>query len=641
MARLAEAFIGLHADGDPFEREVGPAVKKGAELAEDDLEVAGQKWGEVLADSSSDELKKSGPKFAKGIEDGLRGQRVKVKGIKFEVDKSGNIGRRWVSLVTEEIEEAFKQEAASGGRGGIFSRIQTAFADAIGAGFNISGRSPLVAFLIPLVGVIAGLILGAVQAVNALIAALVAVPAAIAGIVVSAGVLMIAFEGVGTAIQGAFAAKNAKELNAALEGLTPAAKAFVRSLLPLKDFFTDLKTVLQEAFFVQIFPLFGPGGTLTPLLDILRSQLPPVASALGMFADNVAKAFGSPEFQEFVKALLPELAHWLRELGPDFRIFLRGLSDLGTFALPFLSFLGREMNENFRLLGEFFSDLKDDPGARQWLEDMEVTFRKVEVLITEVLKFIVAFFDTLNKAGGDRVLDAFSEAFDRLTFFLSTDVGQKAMEGLISLSIASIQAFTGLLILILLIIAGIEKLGEIAALIARVVSTGLAGLWGDITEFFSGLVETIVGWFARVPRRLEGIGREMISSLARGITSMVGFLGSAVASVLTRGLFNFLPQSPAKEGPLSGKGDPMISGRTIMDRLAAGMSSGLPEVRNVSSTAATTINFGPGAISVGFEGAVPTPAQARTTGSAVGQGILGLLNRDAALGVRSLAPMGG
>lgn len=122
---------------------------------------------------------------------------------------------------------------------------------------------------------------------------------------------------------------------------------------------------------------------------------------------------------------------------------------------------------------------------------------------------------------------------------------------------------------------------------------------------------------------------------------MVGFLGSAVASVLTRGLFNFLPQSPAKEGPLSGKGDPMISGRTIMDRLAAGMSSGLPEVRNVSSTAATTINFGPGAISVGFEGAVPTPAQARTTGSAVGQGILGLLNRDAALGVRSLAPMGG
>lgn len=639
MANLGDAFIDVHANTDPFAREVQSGVDRGAELAEDDLDDVGRRWGEVLGDSMGDELGNQGPKFARGVEDALQGQRVRVKGIKYEIDKSGNIGRRWVSMVTEEIEEAFR-DTSSGGGGGIFSKFNAAFADAIGAGFNVSGRSPLVAFLLPLVGVIAGLILAAVQAVNSLVAAIITIPAAIAGVLVSVGVLAIAFDGVGEAIQGAFAAKNAQELNKALQDLSPSAQAFVRDLLPLKQFFKDLQPLLQESFFSNLGKVFGPGGSLQPLLEIAKTDLVPVAGALGLLGRSILESFGSPEFQQFVKLLLPELTYWLKQLGPSLSIFLTGINDLSTFALPFLRFLGEEFNENFRLLGEFFSSLKDDPGAQQWLEDMETTFRKVEVLITEVIKFVAAFFDTLNKAGGDRVLDALSEAFDRLTFFLQTDVGKKSMEGLISLAVISIQVFTGLLVIILLVLAAIEKIGELIALAGKAVGAFFSWLGGAIKDFVIGLGKAIVDLFSGIPGQTFTAGRNALKAFADGIYSMLGYLKNTVISVLRAGLYAFLPHSPAKEGPLSGEGDPLLTGRRIMDRLAGGMTAGLPAVRGVSNNMANTIAFGANAINVNFMGALPTSQQAQSTGASVGQGIVGLLNRDTSLGVRSLAPMG-
>ena len=100
---------------------------------------------------------------------------------------------------SNEIEDAFTKAS---GPGGPFSKIGQGVADAIGAGFNVSGRSSLILFLIPLVGAIVGLVLAAVQAANALVAVLATVPALIAGIGIQVAVLALAFHGLGTAIRG-------------------------------------------------------------------------------------------------------------------------------------------------------------------------------------------------------------------------------------------------------------------------------------------------------------------------------------------------------------------------------------------------------------------------------------------------------
>ena len=647
MARLAEAFIGLHADGDPFEREVGPAVKKGAELAEDDLDVAGKKWGEVLADSTSDELEKSGPKFAKGIEDALQGQKVKVKGIKFEVDKQGNIGRRWVSLVTDEIQDAFKDEVVAKG---FFSKIQMAVADAIGAGFNISGRSPLVAILVPLIGAIVALVLGAIQAINGLAALLVTIPGLVVAAGIQIGVLMLAFEGLGTAIQGAFAAENAQQLNEALKNLTPSAKEFVRSLLPLEDFFKTLQRSVQEGFFSGLGDLFGKpigggrGGNapLQGLLEVMKG-LDQVANSLGKAFREIAIALGGPEFTKFIELMLPSISKFLSGFGPALGQFFTGL---GKFAgspavMDFIDWFGEKFNGFLSKFGAFLYDLAGDQGFAQWLEDMKSTLSAVGDFLAAVGATLVIILDQVNKAGGEEFLRQITEAIITLNTFLASDTGKKGIEGLLNLSLFLLQVTVGLIAVFLTILALGEKIGEIVNLVAGIVKEGLIGIWNDFLDFLRGIVKGIFDLFTGIPGDMFMIGRNMILALGRGMFSMLSWLRSTVMSLLTFGIFNLLPHSPAKEGPLAGHGDPMLSGRTVMDRLAMGMTSGLPQVRNATTNAATVINFGSGAISVGFDGVVPTPAQARTTGSAVGQGILGLLNRDAALGVRALAPMGG
>ncbi len=115
---------------------------------------------------------------------------------------------------------------------------------------------------------------------------------------------------------------------------------------------------------------------------------------------------------------------------------------------------------------------------------------------------------------------------------------------------------------------------------------------------------------------------------------MLGPLGNimfGVAGVVA----NYIPHSPAKEGPLSGSGDPVYSGQEIVNRLAAGIEMQAPELREASSNATSNIYFAPSSIQVRANGLQPD--QAREAGAGVAQGILGTLAvRNTKLAVRTL-----
>lgn len=67
-------------------------------------------------------------------------------------------------------------------------------------------------------------------------------------------------------------------------------------------------------------------------------------------------------------------------------------------------------------------------------------------------------------------------------------------------------------------------------------------------------------------------GRSLIGGFIDGILSMAKSAGSAASSVLGK-VKGFFPNSPAKEGPFSGRGWTLYSGQAVMDDWAAGMSS--------------------------------------------------------------------
>lgn len=85
----------------------------------------------------------------------------------------------------------------------------------------------------------------------------------------------------------------------------------------------------------------------------------------------------------------------------------------------------------------------------------------------------------------------------------------------------------------------------------------------QLPKMVTGAVRTAGSW-------LVNSGKEIIRGLIRGITSMAGNVKKAVKDVLQRAR-NLLPFSPAKEGPFSGKGWTLYSGRSIVEGLMQGI----------------------------------------------------------------------
>ena len=679
MATYGEAFIELHARTDKIPGEAEDALERMGHDAEDTLDDIGENWGEDLSKGMARELENRGPDLSRAVERGLGRRKVKMTET-VQFDRDNNVVRRWVRTVTQDVEDAF---ADASGPGGPFNRIGTGIADAIGAGFNVSGRSSLIVLLVPLIGVIVGLVGAALQAINALAAVATTLPALLTAIGLQVGVLMAAFNGLGAAIQGAFAAKNAKELQEAIKGLTLPAQQFVKALLPLKRFFQDLQMVAQANFFGAF------GADVIP--RIFKSLGPTVfqgfitlARVLGETFRDIALFFASSNFRDFVKNIIPSTVKFLQQFGPSFTTFLKGLIDLANASLPFLNSLGSMLSGTLTQLGVFFSNAARDPKTLQWFKDMQETLEDVLELFGQAVTFVTAFLASLNKGGGPDLIKALADAFEQLAFFFGSEAGQKAIEGLADAAIFSIKLFVGLVEIIGLLFAGLELIGEflnndllpLLEGLGAAVLIGLALAGSAIMAFFryigAGLMdffhligavvmaeirgaliwlERIHDWFqhigeraykaikdafASVGRWLYDQGRRLIQGFLDGIYSMLGLLRNA-GSAVGHAIAAFLPGSPAKEGPLSGQGYVKLRGERMVQDLTAGIKAEMGELRNVSNETATNIAFGPNSIRVTFEGAVPTEQQARTTGSAVGSGILDKLAvRNTRLAVRTL-----
>lgn len=153
----------------------------------------------------------------------------------------------------------------------------------------------------------------------------------------------------------------------------------------------------------------------------------------------------------------------------------------------------------------------------------------------------------------------------------------------------------------------IGPLGNVANLLGNILVAAVSAaayVLGGIMEVFSAVtavvfdfdafmqgqpsvigaaIDGIVAWFESLPSRIKGIfsnagtwlvnaGRSIIQGLADGIRSMASSATSAISDVLAN-LRAYLPFSPAKVGPFSGKGWTLYSGQSIVESLAEGISS--------------------------------------------------------------------
>lgn len=119
-----------------------------------------------------------------------------------------------------------------------------------------------------------------------------------------------------------------------------------------------------------------------------------------------------------------------------------------------------------------------------------------------------------------------------------------------------------------------------------------AGGTGSLISFVAGIPGRILGALGNLAGTLYNAGRSIIQGLINGIRDMAGSVRDAVEGVLAKAR-NLLPFSPAKEGPFSGRGWTLYSGRSLAQAFAAGITdqadaavtATLSMVQKVSATA--------------------------------------------------------
>jgi phage-related protein len=700
----------LRITTDKVDDDVHDGLEEAGKVGDKDMKKLGKDLGETFDEELKKSTKHTGRSVMHGIISDLEHEGLKLKTVQLDAD--GNVVRSWFQRELKKGEREVQDLISSGG----FKKIGSIFTDAIGSGFNVSGKSSLIAILVPLVGFIGELIAGALQLVNGLVATLTVIPNAIGAIILQVGVLFLAFKGLGTAIQGAFAATNAEELQKALEGLTPAAQDFVKTLLPLRDVFKELGAIAQESFFDRIAQSLQ--RVIDALVPILRGGIGDVASALGDVARGILNVLANPVFTRFLTELIPATVDWLHSFNSAFQDFLIGLADLGHAVMPFFSWLGESLNKALSQFGVWLANLSVDPDFLNWLERMKTTLSLGADALASMVGFIKEFFNSLDKAGGNEALNDIRAQFDELAKFTKTDEGVKSLEGLLHIiqllayafvfmvnsfilfaflfeinaeflkqfftvwlpgwfnfsggKIMEFIRFLGATIgnfftkqipeffnwlggyimgfvndlftfvggILMTVVDGIgSAIGWLISLIFSV--TGAIASWiadriSDIGDFFSGLGSRIAEIAGDMWNVLYQAGRNLIGGLINGVRSMFGALGNAVSDAVQVAR-NYLPFSPAKVGPLSGSGDPLIAGQKIIQRIATGMEMEAPALSDASADATSNVVIGANAVQMNFYGATPTTQQASNLGAAAGGSLAEVIaQRNARLAIRSI-----
>lgn len=97
--------------------------------------------------------------------------------------------------------------------------------------------------------------------------------------------------------------------------------------------------------------------------------------------------------------------------------------------------------------------------------------------------------------------------------------------------------------------------------------------FNELVSWVGGIPGRILSALGSVGTMLYQSGKNIVQGLIDGIRSMVTNVGNAISGVVQK-VRDFLPFSPAKEGPLSGQGSPDIAGRKITEMIASGVSQG-------------------------------------------------------------------
>jgi phage-related protein len=114
--------------------------------------------------------------------------------------------------------------------------------------------------------------------------------------------------------------------------------------------------------------------------------------------------------------------------------------------------------------------------------------------------------------------------------------------------------------------------------------SGVINQVGNIKSKISGLKNSVIGYFRNASSWLYKSGQALVRGFISGIGSMVSRAVDKVKSLVSK-VRDYLPFSPAKEGPLSGRGYTTYSGKALIEGFMQGIDKAAPGLQQTMSRA--------------------------------------------------------
>lgn len=321
------------------------------------------------------------------------------------------------------------------------------------------------------------------------------------------------------------------------------AGTLAEAIPPLIPIITGLVRVVGQIL-TAVAPLIGPlielaAAALQPILAVIQALIPPFTTLIG-------SVLGA------LKPLIPPIS--------------AAFQQLGQALAPLAGALGNALVQIFMALLPVVGPL------------VNVVVSLVQAFIP-LIPVVTSFIGILTP-----IITLVAQVAAAMTSFMLS-----ALQPLIDLFGIGMSAISAAMTGINNVIAGV--VGSVTGLFSGLVSR-ISGAWSSITSTISGAVGRVktaisdgfnsaVQFVQSIPGRIIGAlgdfgsmlfnaGKSIIQGLINGIKSMIGNVTGAIGNVLSAAR-NLLPFSPAKEGPFSGKGWTLYSGRSISEALAQGI----------------------------------------------------------------------
>lgn len=363
-----------------------------------------------------------------------------------------------------------------------------------------------------------------------------------------------------------------------LPQLIPAAAQMIVALV------TGLVDMLPQLINAGVALINGLAAGLTAAIPVLLEALPGIiTSLLGALTTAV------PQLIQAGAGLLTGLINGIVQAIPTLAAALPQI--VTTLVTTLVEALPQLINAGIEVLNALITGLQT--ALPVLIEMLPQILTTVVTTIVENLPLIIEAGISLLTTLINGILQALPQLIDMLPTIINTIV-TTLVTNLPMIISAGVQLLIGL-------INGIvQAIPQLIAMLPQIITTIVTVLVQNIplilsagVQILTGLIDGIVkslpalkNIFLDVPKQITSVlanvpsmmvqsGKKIIQGLIDGIKSMASSVTGAVSDMLGS-VRKYLPFSPAKKGPFSGRGWTLYSGRSIVEALAEGAAQRAP-----------------------------------------------------------------